>query len=135
MKICTKCKVIKNSTEFHKDNRAKSGLQSRCKECHKNDRQDPEYYREYWLRSKYGIGLEEYDRLREEQGYSCRICEIHEKHCENSKLVVDHNHETEEVRGLLCKKCNQALGLLQDNPDNCIAAAEYLKEEGHYGRS
>lgn len=136
MKTCTKCKEEKSLDQFHKDKRALSGTQSRCKECQREDKKVLSlYYREHHLLSKYGIDLEGYDNLLKSQNSQCRVCGIEEKYCENSRLAVDHNHETGGVRGLLCKKCNQAIGLLQDNPDNCVAAAEYLKEEGHYGRS
>ncbi len=43
-------------------------------------------------------------------------------------LCVDHNHETGNVRKLLCHHCNRALGLLQDNPHLLARAADYLKE-------
>lgn len=42
-------------------------------------------------------------------------------------LVVDHNHETGKVRGLLCHNCNRALGLFKDNPSVLQKTFEYLK--------
>lgn len=42
-------------------------------------------------------------------------------------LVVDHDHNTGVVRGLLCHNCNRALGLLQDNPETLEVAIAYLK--------
>lgn len=35
MKICTKCNIEKQESEFHKCNRSKDGLQYKCKTCHK----------------------------------------------------------------------------------------------------
>lgn len=47
---------------------------------------------------------------------------------ENGKILnVDHCHETDAVRGLLCSKCNFAIGLLDDNPEYATKAAEYLR--------
>lgn len=49
------------------------------------------------------------------------------KACHRIKLVVDHDHATGKVRGLLCHNCNRALGLLHDNPVTINNALEYLK--------
>lgn len=54
----------------------------------------------------------------------CSICQKPE--C-NIKLAVDHDHETGKVRGLLCKRCNMAIGLLDDDPHVVTRAALYLK--------
>jgi len=57
----------------------------------------------------YGISVEEYNRLLDQQGGTCAICdEAPEYH-----LYVDHDHETEKVRGLLCRACNFAVGLYE----------------------
>ena len=45
------------------------------------------------------------------------------------RLTVDHNHETNTIRGLLCSNCNTGLGMFSDNPELLIAAAEYLEME------
>jgi hypothetical protein len=43
------------------------------------------------------------------------------------RLVVDHNHETGKIRGLLCHHCNLAVGWIRDDPDRALRAAEYLQ--------
>lgn len=78
--------------------------------------------REYQLRSLYGITVEQYDAMFEAQGGLCAIC----GRPGNGPLRVDHDHETNEVRGLLCHGCNVAIGLMADDPDRLIAAAAYL---------
>ena len=126
-KKCTCCKQTKPFSDFSKDNRAKSKLQTRCKDCQKQiKKQNADYYREWHLQNKYGISHSDYLVFLDEQNNCCKICGIHEKHCEYSRLAVDHDHKTGVIRGLLCKKCNKAIGLLQDNADFCRAAAEYL---------
>lgn len=49
------------------------------------------------------------------------------------RLVLDHNHQTAEVRGWLCGPCNSGIGYLQDSPELIRAAALYLEQRGHYG--
>ena len=75
--------------------------------------------------NKYGITLSEYQVLLDSQKGVCKICE---KKCESGKILcVDHNHDTGQIRGLLCTKCNKGLGLFKDNYELLKRAAKYLK--------
>ena len=128
-KLCSMCNTEKEFSFFSKDTRSKSGYQTRCKSCQATVKKEmAAYYREKHLQKKYGISQADYERMLEEQQGCCAICGIEEKYCENQRLAVDHNHKTKEVRALLCKKCNQAIGLLQDNADFAYSAYQYLKE-------
>lgn len=92
---------------------------------------DPERYERNRLQHKlngYGISLAEYEILIAENGYNCAICKGRGKSKES--LHIDHNHNTGKVRGLLCKRCNTALGYFDDNPDSLNSAAEYLRQRG-----
>jgi hypothetical protein len=73
-----------------------------------------------------GITPSLYDSIERLQGGVCAICGSVSK--SGRKLAVDHNHATGKVRGLLCLKCNVALGLMSDNPDLLISAVSYLRE-------
>jgi len=131
IKDCTRCRRSLPADCFSADKRAKSGLQSRCKECDKKVKKGKaSYYREWHLQSKYGISSSDYETMLEQQQGNCAICEINVKHCENQRLAVDHDHDTGEVRKLLCKKCNQAIGLLQDSSLFAENASKYLREFG-----
>lgn len=77
--------------------------------------------RSWNLKAKYGITLEEYDAILEKQGGVCAICGCTENR--GHSFCVDHNHNNGQVRGLLCHKCNQAIGLLDDR---ATKAAQYL---------
>jgi len=88
------------------------------------------YYRDHHLKKKYGITHEDYLAMLKNQNSKCAICGIEEKYCENQRFAVDHDHDTDEVRALLCKKCNQAIGLFQDSSLFCTSAANYLKGFG-----
>jgi len=73
----------------------------------------------------YGITLEGYNSLFNKQSGCCAICNKHQAELSQT-LAVDHNHETGEIRGLLCHSCNLALGLFQDNTEYLTKAKAYL---------
>lgn len=79
-------------------------------------------------RQLYGISSADYVALKREQRGHCA-----NENCFREATVVDHNHETGEVRGLLCQQCNSAAGLLQDHPEVIMGLADYLQRVGHYG--
>ena len=54
----------------------------------------------------YGITIEDYDRMYEEQGGRCAICRTDQPGGAGERFSVDHDHETGKVRGLLCNNCN-----------------------------
>lgn len=69
---------------------------------------------------QYGLSREELDALVERSGNACEICRAS---FEETKRCIDHDHITGDVRGLLCRKCNAALGLIGERLN---AAARYL---------
>lgn len=84
----------------------------------------------YYQRN-YGLTESQYEDKKKEQGYKCKICG-EEGFCignknHTEKLVVDHDHESGQVRDLLCHNCNRALGLLQDSVIIADSALQYLK--------
>ncbi len=130
-KVCTLCEEEKDVSLFSVDTRSRSGYQTRCKECQSYVKKEmASYYRGKHLEYKYNMTHEDYEAMLEQQDHKCAVCGISEVHAENSRLCVDHDHNTGQVRGLLCKKCNQAIGLLQDNPDFCESAGRYLRLHG-----
>lgn len=93
--------------------------------------QYPDYYRASDLRRNFGIDLADYQRMFVEQKGVCAICSEPETEKRLGKtrwLAVDHDHETGDVRGLLCQSCNKAVGLLRDNPELARGAAAYLEK-------
>lgn len=81
-----------------------------------------------YIKWKYGLSKEEYEAMLSSQTNLCAICKQTGRHIRFDKLCVDHDHSTGKVRGLLCGKCNSAIGLLADNPELLRAAADYLEK-------
>lgn len=89
-----------------------------------------EQHLEYRIKRSYGITKAEWYEILEAQGGGCAICKGDGKcgpSLSDRTFHVDHCHETGRVRGLLCAHCNRAIGLLKDDPDIALAAAEYLE--------
>ena len=77
------------------------------------------------LKTNYGITVDEYYRMLEKQLGLCAIClRFPEK---KRKLAVDHDHLTKKVRGLLCDRCNRAIGLMGDSAAAVSRAVAYLR--------
>lgn len=87
-----------------------------------------EHYRNVDLIKKYNITLSDYDKMYSFQNGKCSICSENYPSRGFGSLNVDHNHnETGEVRGLLCHKCNKALGLFNDSIELLKIAENYLE--------
>ncbi len=82
--------------------------------------------REQNIRRKYGLSSDQYQSLLIEQDSKCTICGTKQEDFKR-KLSVDHDHITGQIRGLLCFKCNSAIGLLNDDPELIKKAYKYIK--------
>lgn len=94
---------------------------------------NPDASRLYSLRNRlkrHGMTEADYLAMFEAQGGACVICRQPEtrtnRRGERYLLAIDHDHETGQVRGLLCQECNKGLGAFDDDPDRLTAAAAYL---------
>jgi len=142
-KICERCRVhcARCDVELTDENRTKTKphvkryLCDLCVAEQVRNTVNRKARRDYDLLRGYGITVNEYDRLLENQGGKCWICGNPPK---TVSLSVDHKHERGErrrdprevrgrVRGLLCWFCNTALEKFDDNPALLIKAAEYLR--------
>jgi hypothetical protein len=79
------------------------------------------------LKRKYGMTIADYDRMFEAQGGVCAICG--EARPEERTLHVDHDHGTGVIRGLLCFRCNNALGDFREEYELFQRAADYLDRD------
>jgi len=112
------------ATRYYRAHRAEVAARARAKRA-----ANPEKGANQGLRYKYGITLADYDEMLEAQSGGCAICGKTSE--ENGKrLCVDHDHETDEVRGLLCDACNRGIGYLCDDSETCRQAMLYLRRHG-----
>lgn len=130
---CSKCKTDLPESSFSKSKKRSTGFQSLCKPCRKKydaakwQSLPIETRKDIWLKKRYGISLDQYDEMFQSQGESCAICGTQEPNGDGC-FHVDHCHTTGKVRGILCQRCNHALGLLDDNIENLVSCINYLKK-------
>ena len=118
-KQCTACLEEKPIEGFYMKDKQKQRRATVCKEC------DKERIRMRYLQSKFDLSYDDYCEMERSQGGVCASCGRFETHRRGQRLCVDHNHETGEVRGLLCHHCNTALGLLYDDPERILNLHSY----------
>lgn len=106
---------------------------------HKDPIKHKAYHAEYGKKNRekitarrHGLTLDQYQELLVKQHGVCAICLksetiIHGASKKIAPLAIDHNHTTNTVRGLLCTKCNTALGLLDDSCERAQALINYLE--------
>lgn len=152
MLSCSRCKEEKSEHEFQVNNAVPTKRDRYCRDCTRVLRR-ANYIREQsnperaaksrarkrnrdqtgnQLRIRYGISVEEYQKMLAAQGGVCAICQRSETKTRCGKLcrlAVDHSHTTGAIRGLLCNTCNTMLGNVRDNIDILQAAIEYLHNQ------
>jgi len=130
MKKCSKCHVVKSLSEFYIIKHSGNPHGS-CKECFKkrskesSQRLGRNHRKNIELQWFYGIGLNDYNEMLEAQGGQC-VCGATQGRSNKEALHVDHDHNTGLIRGLLCHRCNRAIGLV-DDPESLRALADYIE--------
>ena len=141
---CRECEQIKPFEDFPLSPTSKHRRRRQCKQCIRereranwaNTSHRPsrayDYKRAERFKRKYGITVDEYDAMLVEQNGVCCICKCDGRawYRANDRypLVVDHDHGTRKVRGLLCHHCNTMLGAARDDIDCLLAAVAYIQK-------
>lgn len=122
LRWCIDCNDFRSGDEFNKRGFRRGFLRksSICKKC----------TRSRWLMKAYGVTPEWYDATLAKQGGHCALCPTTEAE-EGRPLSVDHNHLTQQVRGILCGRCNMAIERLEmlgwtDGASNFLIHAKSL---------
>ena len=150
---CSKCGKEKPKTEFYKSHyMKKDGLEGKpswCKECKRceslkwgKEHKERKNIRARQRRAenpmldktrpleRMGLSLKDYEKFFHTQGGKCAICgksETMTRHGKLKRLAVDHNHKTGDIRGLLCSRCNLAIGMFEEDISILENAIEYLR--------
>lgn len=136
MKKCIKCNVEKSLDNFNFRNKEKNYRHSSCKQCssaYARDRwtnningtrdKGRKSNREYNYRARYNAPEEVIQKLIENPVGNCEICGT------ETQLFVDHCHNTNKYRGLICRNCNLMLGYAKDNINTLLSGVQYLKDK------
>lgn len=135
-KQCGRCLDWMPESDFRGGQRTSDGLHGFCRNCERTWSMQA-YYKsggytpEMGIFRKFKLRESQYQELLEGQGHACAACQ----ESVEERLHVDHDHSCcsgsttcgECTRGLLCRKCNLALGLLDDNLDRVMSLFNYLK--------
>lgn len=143
MLTCSSCSKTKSYESFYKRSDRPRGRQSKCKTCIGNSSKqvrewrikNPEANAVNRMRERvtlYSISIEEYRGMLESQDGRCAICNTDTPGGQGS-WHIDHDHESGNVRGLLCTKCNSGLGYFKDNMANLERAIAYLEVSNAVG--
>lgn len=156
-KMCRKCFETKPASMFYKCSSNGDGLYAKCKACSQKQvasrrEANPQLFKDsrrraylknetskaykerqskymwHWrMQRLYGITAEQFNSTLDRQGWSCALCGSEFVNGTNLIPQVDHDHVTGEVRGIICKRCNQGLGCLGDSIEGLERAVAYLK--------
>lgn len=122
LKKCPRCLRALLLSDFGIDQSRKGRPRRWCKSC------ESEHTRNRLLLKRYGITLTEYHVLYAKQNGACGVCGAKYESSGLGGLVVDHDHATGAVRGLLCQNCNKFLGLALDSTELLQKGIEYINK-------
>lgn len=142
-KLSKKCNFCKKNLELNMFHKNGTSIRSECKYCINQKRKEyrlknrdivnqrqrnytrnnPDKIRNMSLKKLYAISLKEKQKMEKDQGYCCAICK------QRKPLFVDHNHDSNFIRGLLCSNCNLGLGQFKDSKRRLYNALKYLEND------
>lgn len=126
-RVCDDCRAEnekkrrRNASAYERE---KERLRSEKRRTHPSMKEYQKSYHYSWRLMGYGLTPEAFDELLRNQSYRCLICG------DETRLVVDHNHTTGKVRGLLCDPCNRGIGLFRERVESLESAIRYLTKHG-----
>jgi hypothetical protein len=123
IKACTICGESKRLSEFWRTSSSKSGRMAHCASCTQRKKR----------LKLFGITQDQFSQMWSSQNGKCGICLCQMNETGAPHCVIDHDHKTGDIRGLLCSHCNLAIGHFKDDPERALRAADYLGK--HRGKT
>lgn len=130
-RYCSACKTTKSRSDFHKSaHYCKPCANYRSRKAHARRMQTDPLYRskkkDSYVKSSFGISLDEYNSLLENQQH-CDICHLDLLSIPRNLVHLDHCHSSGNIRKFLCTNCNRGLGHFKDSIENLKSAIKYLE--------
>lgn len=123
--ICKVCKTAKTYAWREKNPKVYNGGAAQWR------KDNPDKQHAIEIKRRYGLSLEDYNKMLMTQGMKCAICDTqHDSSKKRGRLYVDHCHTTGKVRALLCSAHNSMLGYAEDRVETFEKAIAYLKKHG-----
>ena len=117
---CPRCETYKSRSEFGNSKKHSHGVADFCFPCSRKKTRNDHY------KARYGMTVEEKVEMMDAQDNQCACCGI-EFGTHRTKPVVDHCHESGDVREILCDRCNVALGILGESIPLAEQLIAYIK--------
>ncbi len=139
LRRCLGCNEVKPWAAFGRIKASRNAPLSKCDPCrakesreHRLNNLEQALAKDHKsrLKRKYGMTLDDYASMLSAQDNKCKICFSGSSYKKSGLFVVDHSHENGAVRGLLCIRCNSALGMFGDSPERLRLAANYIEKDG-----
>jgi len=115
----------KNDKKYQQSEKGKATRNKACKK-YRESKHGKTVCMQRHLNYTFGITIKNYNQLFQQQSGCCAICGIHQSKLIR-RLCVDHDHDTNKIRGLLCNTCNQGIGYLKSDPKILQNAIKYLE--------
>lgn len=126
--FCNYCKIDTDESHFQKRRNPKKGIRFYCTKYLNKIGNAKDRSWKHNLKKYFKITEEIYKEMLIKHNYCCAICGKSQSEL-NKKLSIDHNHETNEIRGLLCTACNHGIGLFKEDISKIKLAINYLEKD------
>lgn len=122
-------KIVQKGKKYRSENYEMLKIK-KAADFQKNKQRYQDNWKKHVLRYRYGITVDQYNKILKDQGGVCKICKKVRLSAQQKRMGVDHCHETDKIRGILCDWCNMGISKFADNVELMQEAIKYLQTNG-----